>query len=52
MTFWPLFSQKVAIMPRVLGHVASSQQFWDEMRQNCHFFLIRDQNCNILKLRG
>ena len=36
--FDPLSSQKVAIMPPILGHVAPSQQFWDEGDQKCNFF--------------
>jgi len=37
-------------MAPVWEHVASSQQFWDEKGQNCHFFNW-GQNRNILKLR-
>ena len=50
MIFDPLSSQQVVIMAPVLGHVASSQQFWDERGQNCISFN-RGQNRNILKLR-
>jgi len=39
MTFDPLSSQKVAIMASVLGHVVSSQQFYDKRGQNCHFLI-------------
>jgi len=38
MFFDPLSLQKVAIITPFLGHVACSQQFWDERGQNCHFF--------------
>ena len=51
MIFDPLSSQQVVIMAPVLGHVASSQQFWDERGQNCNFF-IGGQNRNISKLKG
>jgi hypothetical protein len=51
MLFDPLSLHKVSIMAPFLGHMASSQQFWDGRGQNCHF-LIRDQNHNIMKLRG
>jgi len=51
MLFDHLSLQKVAIMTPFLGHVASSQQFWDERGQNS-FFLIGGQNRNILKLKG
>ena len=51
MFFDPLSLQKVAIMAPFLGHVACSQQFWDERGQNCNFF-IGGQNRNISKLRG
>jgi len=47
-SFDPLSLQKVAIMSPVLGHVASSQQFWDERGQNCFFFLFGGQNRNFL----
>lgn len=40
--FEPLSFQKIAIMAPFVGYVASSQKFWNE----------RDQNHNILKLRG
>ena len=38
MLFDPLSLQKVAIMAPFSGHVACSQQFWDERGQNCQFF--------------
>jgi len=36
-SFSPLSSQKVAFMAPFLGHVASSQQFWNERGENCYF---------------
>jgi len=51
MLFDLLSLQKVAIMTHFLGHVASSQQFWDERGQNRIFFNT-GQNRNILKLKG
>jgi len=48
-SFGLLSLQIVAITTPVLGHVVSSQQFWNERSQNV--FFIRGQNRNFLKVK-